>query len=105
MSSLSIGSLVTRFAGNLRYPWLVAITGTILLLDIVLLDPLPFIDEIVFALLTLIFMSFKERKPAKDAAAPAAAAGSAAAPSPDGVAQTDTPEKREATVISVEPNP
>ena len=86
MSSLPIGGLVTRFAGNLRYPKLLMLTAAIFLADLFIPDFIPFVDEVLLALITLLLMTLKDRKEAKDQ--PEAA-----------------PEKREATVISVEPNP
>ncbi len=55
-----------RWAGRLRFPWLLALTGTLFAVDLVLPDPLPFIDEILLALGTLLFANLKQRRVAKN---------------------------------------
>ena len=54
--------LLSRF--NLRFPALVLILGVLTLIDFVIPDFIPFIDEIGLALLTLLFGMWKNRKPA-----------------------------------------
>jgi hypothetical protein len=58
LRNLSI-ALLGRFGRRLRFPHLLLITGLLLALDLVLPDGLPFIDEVVLALLTLLFASWK----------------------------------------------
>ncbi len=53
--------LLQRF--NLRYPALVLILGILTLIDVIIPDFIPFIDEIGLALLTLLFGMWKNRKP------------------------------------------
>lgn len=54
--------LLKRF--NLRFPTLVLILGIMTLVNAVYPDFIPFIDEIVLALLTALFGMWKKRKPA-----------------------------------------
>jgi hypothetical protein len=46
---------------NLRFPTLVLILGLVTLVDIFIPDFIPFIDEIVLALLTVLFGMWKSR--------------------------------------------
>lgn len=57
MIGRSISSIVARTLGRLRYPWLFAIAGTLLLLDLVVPDPVPFLDEILLTVITLLLGS------------------------------------------------
>nr|WP_244663697.1 DUF6116 family protein [Xanthomonas sp. A2111] len=54
-----------RWAGKLRYPTLFKITAGLLVLSVLLPDPVPFIDEIVFGLGTLLLANWKTRTPAQ----------------------------------------
>ena len=54
------GRLLKRF--NLRFPTLVLILGALTLIDFLIPDPIPLIDEIMLALLTILFASWKNRK-------------------------------------------
>ena len=47
---------------NLRFPGLFALLATVTLVDILIPDFIPFLDEIVLALLTMIFALWKERR-------------------------------------------
>jgi hypothetical protein len=47
---------------NLRFPGLFAILAVVTLLDIVTPDLIPFVDEIVLTLLTMIFALWKDRR-------------------------------------------
>jgi len=50
---------------NLRFPTLFLVLGILTLLDIVVPDFIPFIDEIGLALLTVLFGMWKNRKTAR----------------------------------------
>ena len=50
------------FAAGLSYPKLFFLTAAIFLADFFLLDPLPFVDEALLGLLTLMLSRFKKRK-------------------------------------------
>ena len=48
-----VGALVARYATRLRFPQLFAFTGTLFLLDLLIPDLIPFMDEMMLGLLTL----------------------------------------------------
>lgn len=54
-----IGSLVQKVATRLRYPQLFAVVLVLFLVDLVLPDAIPFVDEILFGLLTVILGSLR----------------------------------------------
>jgi Family of unknown function (DUF6116) len=49
-----VTALVRRFARRWRYPRLLAVSAALLLADLAIPDVIPFVDEILLALLTLI---------------------------------------------------
>ena len=51
-----------EWARKLRYPTLFKITAALFVLDMLFLDPLPFVDEILFGLATLLLANWKNRK-------------------------------------------
>ena len=53
---------VVAWLSRLRYPQLFAIAATLFAVDLVVPDIVPFIDEILFALVTLLFGSWKKRR-------------------------------------------
>jgi hypothetical protein len=53
--------LVERFAGSLRFPQLFWLTLTLFLLDVLIPDLIPFADEILLGLATLLLGSWKRR--------------------------------------------
>lgn len=52
---------LTAFAARLRFPTLFKLTLGLMLLSWLLPDPIPFIDEIVTALATLMLASWRRR--------------------------------------------
>lgn len=58
MSSPLLGPLLA-FAGRLRFPTLFLITAGLFLFDVVIPDFVPFVDEILLGLGTLILSSWK----------------------------------------------
>lgn len=50
------------FAARLRYPWLFALTAGLFVLDLFVPDLVPFFDEILLGLLTLLVGSRKKRR-------------------------------------------
>lgn len=50
-----------RWAGRLRYPTLFKITAVLFVITALLPDPIPFIDEILLGLATLLFANWKSR--------------------------------------------
>jgi len=64
-------------ASRLRFPWLLALTVGLLLLDLVIPDLIPFVDEILLGLATLLLGNWKRRRrPDDDDAGPAGGGGS-----------------------------
>lgn len=55
---------VTRFAGRLRFPYLFLVTAALFLLDILIPDFLPFADEILLGLGTLVFATWRKSRDA-----------------------------------------
>jgi hypothetical protein len=58
-----IGQLVTRFASGLRFPVLFALVGGLFAVDLLLPDLVPFFDEVMLALATLLLGSLRKRRP------------------------------------------
>jgi len=52
-----------RFAAGLRFPKLLAITAALFILDLIIPDMVPFADEILLGLLSLLLASLKIRGP------------------------------------------
>ena len=52
-------ALLGRYGARLRFPQLLLLTGALFAVDLVLLDGLPFLDEIVLGLLTTLFATWK----------------------------------------------
>ena len=50
------------WAAKLRFPTLFAITAVLFTVSMLLPDPIPFLDEILFGLGTLLLASWKKRK-------------------------------------------
>lgn len=50
-----------RFASRLRFPQLFALVATVFVLDLLIPDVIPFADEIILGLLTLLLGSLKKR--------------------------------------------
>ncbi len=64
---MSIGRVVTRFASGLRFPTLFKLVAALFVVDFLVPDLIPFHDEILLALGTLLLGSLKSRqRPAGD---------------------------------------
>jgi hypothetical protein len=61
---MGVGSWVTRFASGLRFPTLFKLVATLFLVDLFGPDLIPFYDEILLALGTLLLGSLKSRRAA-----------------------------------------
>lgn len=59
--SIPVGGLLTRFLGRLRFPQLFVVLAGLLLLDLVVPDPIPFLDEVILAIFTLLVGLWRER--------------------------------------------
>jgi hypothetical protein len=59
---------IMRWLETLRFPVLVVLAGVLFVVDLVMPDPLPLIDEFLFALVTLILSRIKRpsRRSGKD---------------------------------------
>ena len=56
-----IRDLVARFAAGLRFPVLFALTSTLFVFDLFVPDLVPFVDEILLALGTLLLGSLRKK--------------------------------------------
>lgn len=70
----SLTALVHRFLPRLRYPYLFLVLGSLFLIDLVVPDPIPLVDELLLAVLTFIAATFTTRSepdpPPKDITPP-----------------------------------
>ncbi|WP_115049158.1 DUF6116 family protein [Xanthomonas arboricola] len=57
-----VTSRALRWASTLRYPTLFKLAAALFLVDLVLPDPIPFLDELLFGLTTLLLANWKTRK-------------------------------------------
>lgn len=63
--------LLFRWAGGLRFPWLLGLTALLFLVDLFLPDILPFADEILLGMATLVLAAWRRRRDRRpDAATP-----------------------------------
>ena len=51
-----------EYAKELRFPWLLAITAFLFIVDLIVPDFIPLADEILLGLLTVVFASLKKRR-------------------------------------------
>lgn len=58
----SIVAPALAYASRLRFPWLFGITLVLFILDVVIPDFIPFIDEILLGLLALLLGSLKRKR-------------------------------------------
>lgn len=56
--------IILALASRLRFPWLFALTAVLFVATLVVPDPLPFLDEMLLGLLTLVFAGWRRRKQA-----------------------------------------
>lgn len=54
--------LLLAFASRLRFPWLFALTAGLFLLDLVVPDAIPFVDELLLGLGALLLGSWRKRR-------------------------------------------
>ena len=52
-----VGSLV----GRLKYPWVFVLLAAVFVVDAIIPDPIPFVDEIMLALLTFLVGTWRTR--------------------------------------------
>lgn len=59
-------SFLTAFASRLRFPQLFFLAAGLFALDMLVPDAIPFIDEALLGLLTLLLGAFKDRRTPED---------------------------------------
>ena len=64
-------STFLQWARGLRFPALFMITAGVLAVDLLLPDPLPFVDEVLFGLVTLMLANWKRRNVEREVTADA----------------------------------
>jgi hypothetical protein len=57
----AIGNLITRLTAGMRFPTLFLIVGGLFLVNVVVPDLIPFYDEILMAMLTVLIASVRKR--------------------------------------------
>jgi hypothetical protein len=70
-----LSNLIQRLIPGIRYPWLLVILGGLFAIDLVVPDPIPFVDEVMLAVLTVLAASWRNRReeprpPPKDVTPP-----------------------------------
>jgi len=58
----AVTAVVERFLPNLKYPYLFVALAGLLLVDLVVPDPIPLVDEIVLAMLTFMLATWRTRQ-------------------------------------------
>lgn len=58
-----VDTVVTHAAGHLRYPKLLALTAAVFVVDLFIPDFIPFVDEILLGLMTLLLSRLRTRRP------------------------------------------
>jgi len=53
-------AFLVRYLGRLRFPYLVVITGTLFVVNLFVPDLIPFVDEILLGLVTVLLASRKK---------------------------------------------
>ena len=61
MPRATVVSPLLSFAERLRFPRLALLTATVFVVDLIVPDLVPFIDEIILGLLTLMLTRWKKR--------------------------------------------
>ena len=60
--SSPLTALVNRFLPRLRYPYLFLVLASLFLVDLVVPDPVPLVDELLLAVLTFVAATFTTRR-------------------------------------------
>lgn len=58
-----IKARVLGYLESLRFPWLLLVTVALFLLNVLIPDVLPFVDEILLALVAVVFGRLKRKGP------------------------------------------
>ncbi len=62
VAKASLFGFLERFAGRLRFPQLFALTLILFVVDLIVPDLVPFADEVLLGLATLLLGSWKKRR-------------------------------------------
>lgn len=57
-----LAKMLLRYFSRLKFPWLFAVTGALFGLDLLLPDFLPFVDELLLGMMTLLLGTWRSRK-------------------------------------------
>lgn len=63
MTQLPIIAAILKFADKLRFRQLFLLTASLFVIDLLIPDLIPFVDELLLGLLTLLFGSWRKSKP------------------------------------------
>jgi hypothetical protein len=53
---------ILKYVSGLRFPWLLAIVATLFAVDLVVPDLIPWIDELLLGLVTVLLAAWRKRK-------------------------------------------
>lgn len=67
MTRKSLIGILARYASRLRFPQLFALTAALFLLDVLIPDFIPFADEILLALATILLGSWQKQRTERSA--------------------------------------
>jgi len=62
LRQMGVTGAMLRYASSLRYPQLFVFTAALFVLDLLIPDLIPFVDEILLGLATLLLAGWKRRK-------------------------------------------
>jgi hypothetical protein len=57
-----LAALIVGFLSGLRFPWIFGIVALLFAVDLVVPDAIPFADELLLGLLTLLLAAWRKRK-------------------------------------------
>lgn len=60
----AIKARLTGYLESLRFPWLLLVTSLLFLVNVFVPDAIPFVDEILLALVAVVLGRLKRKKPA-----------------------------------------
>lgn len=62
LESKGPAAAILRYVSSLRFPWLLGLVALIFGLDLIVPDFLPFVDELLLGMLTLLLAAWRKRK-------------------------------------------
>lgn len=60
-------AILGRYGATLRFPHLLLLAGAIFVINLIVPDPLPLVDELFLGLVTLLFATWRDERKKKDA--------------------------------------